>query len=419
MTIVQKIKRACLPLLERGERMLQTDLRYILKGGIWITIGQTLSAASSFLLAIAFGHFVSKDDYGFYKYALSLYGVIITFSLTGLSTTVVQGVAKGFHGTLRKAFRLSLKWSWPMATAGFSAAAYYHFQGNGRLALALLMIGAFAPILRALQLYGSYYQGIKEFKTSSGYSALADIITAVSLFGTMALDPDPLLLLAVFFISYLASNAVFYAITVGRIPKDAPTDYSQVGFSKHLSLLNVLTGLAGQLDKIIVYHFLGAAPLAVYTFATAPPKQLRTAVSFIATLAIPKFANKSTEEIKRTVNKKFITSLYILVPIVAVYIVFAPYVYQVFFPKYLEAVPFSRVYVLFLLIMGNFSNIGAVVKNDVRLTYIFAAIPSFLNIVLMLALVKPFGLMGIIVALLVSKYISTAASLLLIRRLKD
>jgi O-antigen/teichoic acid export membrane protein len=236
---------------------------------------------------------------------------------------------------------------------------------------------------------------------------------------TMAVDPDPLLLLATFFISYLASNAIFYTITVSRIPKDAPTDYSQVGFSKHLSFLNVLTGLAGQLDKIIIYHFLGAVPLAVYTFATAPPKQLRTAVSFIATLAIPKFANKTAKEIKQTVNKKFVTSLYILVPIVVVYIIFAPFIYQLFFPKYLEAVPFSQVYVLFLLIMGNFSNIGAVVKNDIRLTYTFAIIPSVLNIVLMLALVKPYGLMGIILALLISKYVSTAVSIMLIRRLKD
>jgi O-antigen/teichoic acid export membrane protein len=85
----------------------------------------------------------------------------------------------------------------------------------------------------------------------------------------------------------------------------------------------------------------------------------------------------------------------------------------------MEAVPFSQVYVLFLLIMGNFSHIGAVVKNDVRLTYTFAIIPSVLNIALMLVLVKPYGLMGIIIALLISKYFSTAVSILLIRRLKD
>lgn len=419
MAIIQKIKQLLLPLVNQSERLLQTDLRYIIKGGIWITIGQSLSAISSFLLAIAFGYFVSKNDYGFYKYALSLYGILITFSLTGLPTTLVQAIARGFPGTLRRAFKLSLKWSWLMVIIGSSLATYYHVRGDDSLAIAMVIITVAAPLLRAFQLYGSYYQGNKQFKISSGFASSADIATAIVLFLTMLTNPDPLLLLLVFFISYLATNALFFFLTVRKIPANAPIDYSQMNFSKHLSLLNILTNLAGQLDKIIIYHFLGAVQLAIYIFAVAPPKQLRTAVSFISTLALPKFANKTAEEIKRTVYKKFTTSLFILVPIVITYVFFAPYIYQIFFPKYLEAVPFSRVYVLFLLIMGNFSNIGAIVKKDIRLTYAYAIVPSILNVALMLILVKPYGLMGIIVSLLISKYFSSAFSILMIRYLKN
>lgn len=415
MPIVQDFKRVLIPTLKRFEKLLQTDLTYLIKGGIWITFGQGLSAVSSFLLAIAFGHLVSKEDYGLYKYALSLYGIIITFSLTGLSTTVTQAIANGYPGTLRKAFRLSLKWSWPMAITAFALAAYFCWKNNASLTYAMLIIGVSAPLLRAFQLYGSYYQGTKQFRTSSGLSALADVITATILFAVMTVKANPIALLSAFFISHTSLNAIFYKLTVKNIPQYAPTDFSQVRFGRHLSIQIFFTSLAAQFDKILIFNFLGPEQLAIYTIAIAIPKQIRATLSFIGTISIAKYATKNIDQLLYSVKHKFLVSQFFLIPVLLLYEFLAPSIFQFLFPKYPESVFISQIFCIYILTFGNLSPIALQVKKEIKLTYILHLTSSITQVLLMFLLIKPFGLTGVIVGIVTAKYLVSTLSYLLLR----
>ena len=78
---------------------------YLTKGGVWLVFSQVVSITSSLGLAIIFARFFSKENYGTYKYILSLAGIISTFKLTGLPAAITQSIARGYDGAFHVGFR--------------------------------------------------------------------------------------------------------------------------------------------------------------------------------------------------------------------------------------------------------------------------------------------------------------------------
>jgi len=64
---IKKLKDKIYRLLRRSEKYFKTDMVYLAHGGFWLTLGQIISSAASFLLAIAFANLLPKETYGTYK----------------------------------------------------------------------------------------------------------------------------------------------------------------------------------------------------------------------------------------------------------------------------------------------------------------------------------------------------------------
>ena len=47
-----------------------------------------------------------------------------------------------------------------------------------------------------------------------------------------------------------------------------------------------------QSHRILAFHYLGAVELAIYSFAIAPPEQIKGVFKFLGTLALPKFSKR-------------------------------------------------------------------------------------------------------------------------------
>ena len=121
---MEKLKDKSLKVLRSLESYTKTDMVYLTQGGFCAVFSQIIVSCGTFLLAIAFAHFVSKESYGQYKYVLSLAGILGTFTLNGLGTAVVKSVAEGFEGTLRYAFWENIKWSVLFFCLSFSGGTY-------------------------------------------------------------------------------------------------------------------------------------------------------------------------------------------------------------------------------------------------------------------------------------------------------
>ena len=162
--------------------------------------------------------------------------------------------------------------------------------------------------------------------------------------------------------------------------------------------MDIIGKITNHLDKILIFHFLGPIPLAIYAFAIAPVGQLQAGKKIISKLILPKVSNQSFEKLqKSTPRKALILTLYAL-GLSGIYILLAPYFYKLLYPQYLDSVIYSQVYSLTLLaISGTIFNETLVAHKKKKELYLHRTITPIVQIILFLILLPMFGLMGLIV----------------------
>lgn len=349
MIQMEKLKVRAHDFIKSGEKYLKTDTVYLAKGSFWNILSQAASTVVSVGLAVVMGHLVPKELYGNYKYLISLASLMGVFSLTGLSTAVIQAVAKGYDGELREAFKLNLRWSFAIISMSLIGALYYYFNKNFTLAGALVLIGALTPLLNGALLYISFLSGKKEFKFLAISGFWRNAVPAMLITITILFTQNPLILVATYLISNTAIAMFFYFYSLKKYEKNKNVDPETGRYGIHLSVMGILIGIAEQIDKVVVFQHLGGAPLAVYSFATAIPIQLKGLFKNVYQLTLPKFSERPIQEIRAGMRQKMIISGVALILIVALYIAVAPFIFKLLFPKYIESVIYSQVFALFLL----------------------------------------------------------------------
>ena len=390
---------------------------YLAKGGSWLAIGQVISIISGLALAVGFANLLPKEVYGNYKFVLSLAAIIGTFSLTGMSTAITQAVARGFDGVFRSGFSVYLKWSVIIFIGGTSGALYYFVNDNSTLALSLLIVGSFVPFLNSFTLYNAFLQGKKDFKKISLYGIFRSTIPAIFLLLTVVATNNPVLIVFVYFASHTTIALFFYFRTVAIYKPEGPTDVTAIQYGKHLSIIRVVYTIANNVDKILIFHFLGAIQLAIYAFALAIPNQVISANNIIKLLILPRFSNRSISELKMAIPGKILRLFIFVTLLTLLYIVTAPYIFQFLFPQYIDSVIYSQVYALVLLYMPTiFIQQLFFAHMKKKQLYTVTAISPISKIILLLLLLPPYGIWGAVIALLLARAIDMIVLIFLFRR---
>ena len=332
-----------------SQKYTQTDNIYLFRGGFWLILGQIIWTAASFLLAMAFANLLDPATYGNYKYILSLVGILSIFSLGGINVAVTQAAARGLESSFYAGFQTKFKWSLLGSLVAIGAAIYYFVQGNELLPIPLLILAIFFPLMQASRIYGNFLEGKKLFDIETKYGMASQIIFVGAMITTLFLTKNLFWLIAAYFVSNTFLNYFFYLRTKFKLQPNKKEDPQTISFGKHLTLIGILDRGSKEIDKVLLFTFIGPVELAVYSFAILIPNQIAATLANIKVLALPKLAAKSREEIKKNLMKK-VRKLFIFVgAIIAVYIVAAPYIYKIFFPKYLASVPYSQLFILYLI----------------------------------------------------------------------
>jgi O-antigen/teichoic acid export membrane protein len=180
----------------------------------------------------------------------------------------------------------------------------------------------------------------------------------------------------------------------------------------HSSLINASNILISSLDTILVYHYLGAAELALYAFAMAPVIQARAILNTPTVLAIPKLANRTATDLARHTGGRT-AGLFLLGLLLTVgYCALAFPFYKIFFPQYLDALPFSLVFATTIMLQVGTAYILAAVDGRAtlipkHLLYLWN-IPGLVIAASAFLLIQRFGLWGAITGQVLS-YASSCA----------
>lgn len=323
------------------------------------------------------------------------------FSLTELGTAITQSVSQGFSGSLLQGFRANLKWSLGIILGGLGLAFYYWINKNFLLAISFLCVAIITPLTTSANLYSPYLLGKKDFRRNSFYSMIKNVVPALLLIVTLLSTQNLGIIIAVYFFSNLLVSLFLYHRTTRVYPpeKNTGTDPSLISYSGHLSFMDIIGGLANYLDKILIFHYLGAAPLAVYAFAVAPVEQLQSGKKILTTLILPRLSERPFSELQQSIPRKTILLFIYSFGLAALWAFVAPYFYKFLYPQYVESIFYSQIYSLTLLaIVGSILEQVLVAHKKTRALYINRTIVPIVKILLFMVLLPQFGLMGLIIS---------------------
>jgi O-antigen/teichoic acid export membrane protein len=293
--------------LRWSEKYTKTDMVYLASGGFWLVAAQILTALSGFALAIVFANLLPKEVYGNYRFVLSVAGIFTLTNLSGLNTALTRAVARGYHRALVPIFKARVLWGLLGGGASLATGIYYFAQGNSLLAAAFIVVAFLIPLSDSSNVYEAYRMGLKDFRYIATADVIVRIVSVAMMVTALMLVKNVAVLVGVYFLSYMLPQYVFFLHARHDAERAKSTEldaHSVIKYGKHLSVVYIIGSFAAQIDKIVVFHYVGAVALAAYAFAIVIPDQLRAFTNNITILGYPKFVIRPLPEVFASMKRK-------------------------------------------------------------------------------------------------------------------
>ncbi|MFZ2072721.1 MAG: oligosaccharide flippase family protein [Minisyncoccia bacterium] len=402
-------------ILRWSEKYTQTDMVYLAKSGFWSNANFILVNIFSFFLSIAFARFLTKAEYGTYQFILSISSILVALTLTGMNTAVTQAVARGLEGSLKKSIPVQLKHNVIPFLVGLTLSIYYLVHGNITLGVGVLFISFLLPIYNTFNTYTAYLLGKRDFKTGFWFGQGVNIPYYSIMILSIYYIKDPLYLVLVNFGINTLLSIFFYYYTLHKYKPNREEDPATMRYGKELSLINVLGMASSQIDSLLVFHYIGAVELAVYTFATTLPERLTGLLKIITVAAFPQFAKQTRKELQPSIISKSLRLALLTFVFSLVYIIFAPLFFKILYPQYMGSVFYSQIYAM-LLVIASLSSLplaALTATKSKKELYIYNIITPITTIIIMILLMKFFGIWGLILSRGISNILNFIILLLL------
>ncbi len=402
------------------QKKFNFDAHYFLRGGFWLSLTQVIVVLAGILTTSLFAHYLSETDYGIYRYLIGLAVLFSSLSLTGLGQSILQTAAKKYYGFYQETITINFIYNLGVLFSALAGAGYYFYKGNIVLSIGCLLIAVLQPIINSFQFTSTYLQGSGRFRESTILQTVKTLFITIICLGSLFLTKSILILIGTYLIStaLISTISYFWFKTKKYTPTPSDVYNKYLTYAKHTSVRNILSSIAYRLDSIVIFTYLGAAPLAIYTIATIIPEQIKGVFKNLASLLLPKYAaHQDYSILKKSISKRSFQLFLILVGITIIYILVAPYIYNLLFPKYQAAVLYSQITAvafpafIFLVPMSFLQAL----KDETRL-YKITVYGSVFQIISLLVFVFYFGLMGAIVAKVIYRYFVLASVFLTFRK---
>lgn len=400
------------------QAFVKTDVNYLLKGGFWLTFGQVVASLSAFFISVAYANLLNQHDYGIYKYIIAVAGILAAASFPGINASITRSAARGLGGSFLSATWWRIFGGFVGSAISLMISAYYYIQGNETLALGILAVAALLPFYDAFTTAGAYIQGKRDFKSDAWYGVFVRIGSALVIIGSLYFTRDIVALILIHFISYTTLRGIVYWHVYTQMIHE-PADAETVPYGRHLTYMNVLHLAALQIDKVLLFQFIGSAELAIYSIAIAIPDHIRGFVRNAEYLAAPKFAQLDHKNVRQTLDelwRKMILFALLIGIGVCVYYFFAPVFFSILFPQYSESVAFSQLYAI-TIILSIMILPTSLLRYQARTKELYIAniISDVSQIAFLFVLIWMFGIWGAVWARIFGLLTSGIVSIVLVR----
>ncbi len=406
------MKKRLISLLRWSEQYTKTDMVYMASGAFWSNFNVAIVTLLTFFASVLFARYLTKEAYGMYQYVLSIASLIGATTLTGMNAAVARAVARGHEGEVKHSVRYQLMAGVVPAALGIAVSIWYFVHNNQGLGIAFLSIAIFLPLSNAFNTWVAYLGGKKLFRIGSYYGLSNYVASYVPVILAIFFARNFLWVVFANYFFAFVFNFITYRLVMRNLPPNDERDPETIPFGAHMSLMGVFGVFAGQLDSLLVFHFVGSAALAVYSFATVIPERAIGLLKFIPGISMPKLAERSEAEVRQIMAKK----LWVFIAIIAVaaicYAVLAPWVFHTFFPAYSSSILFTQVYALsFFSLATTMVQTALTSQKKTKELYIVSFVMPAFRIALLSVFMFYWGIWGLVWAQISLNFIGLAVQL--------
>jgi O-antigen/teichoic acid export membrane protein len=238
--------------------------------GPWVFLGRIYLMMASLLLSVIFARMLSVEEYGTYKYILSVFSLMAIFSLTETSQVVVRYVPRGYECINGMLLALRLKYSLIGSCALLLLGVYYLHSGEVGFGLLFLGLTVVYPIYFSFQLFDPYMQSKLWFKRLNAVYIIRTTIQIFSVIIVYILTQSIYLAAFCMLFSIAVVNLLVYLSTspLGKAKVIGRGEFNDREISREaltLSLIGLLPVVVEQLDKVLIAQIASYEALALFS----------------------------------------------------------------------------------------------------------------------------------------------------------
>lgn len=389
--------------LEKAEKHIKTDVRYLMKGGFWVSLHYVIQIGMGAIITVALANILDKEQLGVYQFVMSMAGIMGLLTLSGMGFAIIRAVAQGNEGILASAVKLKLKWSIGIVLASACLAAYYYFNENIILGTAFTVIGLTVPFIESFKLLEPYLHGREAYKESVVLGLWRKPLPLIAVVGTAFVTQDVLYTILVYFISNAISYALVYMVVLDKYRPSGVTDATTLRLSKHISVMSMFSHASIHADKVLLWFMIGPVAVASFTIAQLASTYAGTLLNAFGTLILPKVSKRDLTVLQKTLPRKILLANFIMAIGAGLYIIVAPFLFQLLFPSYTESIILTQLLALSIILLPrNFYSQTLIAHNLVYYQYILKGSSSVLRVCLLFVLIAIYGIHGAIIAILLT-----------------
>ena len=382
----------------------------------YVAVGKILAMVAQFIMPLFLTRFLTKHDYGLYSQFYLLFGFLLSILGMGMQSNLYF-----FYPKSTEREQNHLVW------------------GTYLLLLFMALIGCVVfliPPINHFIINNAYLEKYVYLIAACVFlgmpSLMVDPLSVVRKDKILAVLYHPLeiigkiILVIVFALIFQSLDAIFYGILILEflifmfISLYIIVNYSfplrghpiailkkQIAYSLPFGVAVILNTLSGRFDKLLSVSFLTPEEYATYSIAFFGIPGIMQIYDSLCQVNVTNMARlyKDNEisgikaEYQRFVIKTFSFSL----PIIFIAFIYAPQIIELLFTnKYIDSVPFFRIYILTFILgmVGSGTILRAIGKTKLSMKAYFISV--LLTLPLSYVLIKTYGIMGAIISVVVS-----------------
>ena len=389
--------------------VLGLDLRYFIGGGLWLLLPFTVNNLLGIIRTIFFARLLEQEVYGQFTFVNATVGTLAILTLPGISTALVETVARGNWGSMIDAARARALWGSLGTLAMTSLSLYFYSQGQYQLVIAMLISGVFLPFVSAFQVVQPYHSGRKQFKMVGLIRTGIVILSTSLLLLVLWLGGGLIWLVLVDSASKLIFYFTFFLFAKSEV-LDSPHDPEVVSYGRALTGAQAIGSIAAYLDSVILGFTAGFVDVAIYRIASVFPNNYKSLTKMLSTLSLPKLAehpNKRvyTQQTRRQLFYLLAINLTFVIVIIAIIQFIIPILYG---EHYKSSVIYAQLLMLsFIFGLPNSFFVAALqARKQTRAIAHANLIFGGLQIGALLIFVPILGIMGIVLSRIISRWSS-------------